>query len=703
MRRFASFTTGFALVAFAGLMGAVPVAASSVLEVPVAFPTIQAAINAAVNGDTVLVDPGTYTENIDFKGKLITVQSAQGPSVTTIDGGNVAPVVSFSTAETTAAVLQGFTIQHGNATATYSYDGGGVHISGASPTIEGNVITANVTCASGAGIGISFASPVIRDNLITGNSKQAGCSGQGGGGIDVGGAGSAQIIHNVITNNSSDFGGGIQLFAAGTPTLIDNTISNNSAGIQGGGIYAVNQSDATIVQNVIAGNTSAQNGGAVYVLPPSGTRGAFFVNNTFVNNLGSDSSLWLGGFDSQVQLTNNIISVNSTLPGILCDTTYSTTPPVLDHNDVFNAGGPAVQGSCSSAIGSSGNISADPKFVSSTDFHLQATSPAVDAGNNAAPSLPATDFDGLPRINGTVVDLGAYELQRPLALAAGSPISAVEGAAITVIVGQFSGGVGPFSATVAWGDGVSGPATISGGTISGSHTYADEGSDTVTVTVTDSTAATASATITATVADTSLTMNAGVNVTGAEGSIVTVRAGFSDANPLASSSDFTATIAWGDQTTSTGVVGTNATSGFTVTGTHTYAEEGSYTVTLTVTDDGGASGSTTIPASISDAALSATGKQLSEHHDTTFTATIATLSDADPGGVATDYTGSINWGDGTTTSCPSAACAIVRQSNGTFSISASHRFHKNGKFTVTIKLTDAGGSTVTTTTTISVG
>ena len=703
MRRLATFTTGFAVLAFAVLEGAVPAAASNVLEVPVAFPTIQAAINAAVNGDTVLVDPGTYVENIDFKGKLITVQSAKGPSVTTIDGGNVAPVVNFSTSETAAAVLQGFTIQHGNATGTYGYEGAGVHISGASPTVEGNVITANVSCASGTGIGISSASPVIRDNTITGNSKQSGCSGQGGGGIDVGGAGSAQIIHNTITNNSSDFGGGIDLFAAGTPTLLNNTISNNTAGIQGGGIYAVNQSDAMIVQNLITGNTSAQSGGAVYISPPSGTRGAFLVNNTFANNVGSDSSLWLGGFDSQVQLSNNIVSANNSLPAVLCDTTYSTTPPVLDHNDLFNAGGPAVQGSCGSVIGSSGNISADPKFVSSTDFHLQATSPAVDAGNNAAPSLPATDFDGFPRINGTVVDLGAYELQRPLVLAAGSPISAVEGAAFTATLGQFTGGTGPFSATVAWGDGQTGPATISGGTISGGHTYAEEGSDTVTVTVTDSTAATASATISATLTDAALTMTAGVNVTGAEGSTVTVGASFSDANPLASTADFTASIAWGDQRTSTGTVATGAGSTFTVSASHTYAEEGTYTVTVTVTDDGGASASTTIAASISDAALSATGRQLSEHHDTTFTATIATLSDADPGGVATDYSGLINWGDGTMTSCPSVSCGIVRQSNGTFSISASHRFHKNGKFTVTIQVADAGGATVNTTTTISVG
>ena len=184
-----------------GFMSAMPAGASSVLNVPGSYPTIQAAINASANGDTVLVAPGTYFENIDFKGKLITVQSAQGPSGTTIDGGNVAPVVNFSTGETSAAILQGFTLQHGNAPFAFGYEGAGIHIASASPTIAGNFITANTACGSGTGISVAFASPVIRDNTITGNSKQVGCSGQGGGGIYIRGAASAQIIHNTITNN----------------------------------------------------------------------------------------------------------------------------------------------------------------------------------------------------------------------------------------------------------------------------------------------------------------------------------------------------------------------------------------------------------------------------------------------------------------------------------------------------------------------
>jgi hypothetical protein len=63
-------------------------------------------------------------------------------------------------------------------------------------------------------------------------------------------------------------------------------------------------------------------------------------------------------------------------------------------------------------LGTSGNTSADPGFVGGGNYRLQAGSPAIGAGNNSAPSLPAADFDGLPRISGGVIDLGAFEFQQ---------------------------------------------------------------------------------------------------------------------------------------------------------------------------------------------------------------------------------------------------------------------------------------------------
>ena len=681
---------GAALLAIAAV-GAIPVSAANTLNVPGAYPTIQAAINAAGNGDTVLVAPGTYFENLSFNGKLITVQSAQGPSVTIIDGGGLAPVVNFSNAETTAAVLQGFTLQHGNAPFAFGYEGAGVHIASASPTIAGNVITANTACGSGTGISVAFASPVIRDNTITGNFKQAGCSGDGGGGIYVRGAASAQIIHNTITNNTSDFGGGIDLFASGTPTLSNNVISNNTAGIQGGGVYMVNQSDATIVQNLVTGNSSAQSGGGFYISIPSGDRGPVLVNNTVAGNSGSDSSVFLGGFDAQVQLSNNIVAASTAQPAVLCDTTYSSASPIFDHNDLFNSAGPATQGSCTQAVGGNGNISADPQFAAAGDYHLQATSPAIDAGNNGAPLLPSADLDGQPRINGTAVDQGVYEVQRPLALAMSSSVASVEGATSSVVLGHFSGGYGPFTASVDWGDGQVTAGAIAGGTVSGTHAYSEEGTFTVTVTITDSTAATAAGTTTVSVVDAALTLT-GAPVTSFEGATFSgAVASFTDADPNGVAGDYTATVSWGDQTTSTGTISANGSGGFAVSGSHSYAEEGTYTLAVTVSD-AVASASTTGSAGAVDASLSALGAAVSATEGASFNGTVATFTDADPNGAISDYTAIINWGDQT-----SSPGTITTSGSGGFVVSGSHTYAEEGAYTVSVAVSDSGGASVSAT------
>jgi hypothetical protein len=389
---------------------------AATINVPADQPTIQDGINVANPGDMVLVAPGTYSENINFLGKAITVKSSNGTKVTIIDGGKNAPVVTFAAGETSKSVLQGFTLQNGSSTFNSQYDGGGIYIYSASPTVLGNVIQNNTACNAGGGIAAEFSSARIQGNVIQNNS-QSGCSGgTGGGGINIGGAGSVVVIGNHILNNSwGSSGGGISLFAAGTPIIQNNFISrNSSSGTQGGGIWIVNNSNALIVQNLFFANTASQ-GGAIYLSMPSGSTGPVLVNNTILGGNGATqgSAVWAGGFDSQVFFYNNLLIGLSTQNAVYCDSTYSSTPPVFVNNDAYSASGSGLEGTCATEQGQNGNISADPLFVnaSKNNYQLQSTSPAIDAGDNSAPNIPKKDLAGKNRIVNGIIDLGAYEFQ----------------------------------------------------------------------------------------------------------------------------------------------------------------------------------------------------------------------------------------------------------------------------------------------------
>lgn len=391
------------------------------IRVPQDQPTIQAAINAANDGDTVLVSDGTYRENISFNGKAITLTSVNGPATTIIDGGATNTVVTFNSSEGTSSVLSGFTIRNGysNFNVPNFGDGGGIFISGGSPTITNNVITNNQAC-EGVGIWVHFGSPLIQGNTISNNS-QFGCSGGIGGGIAIGGEpNTTQVIGNLIKNNSmpqSTGGGGIGLNSVGSGPLIQNNIiSGNNGGINwGGGIVMINDESPEIVQNLIIDNTAGEGGGILWIIPVS-TPGILLLNNTIAHNDStSGSAIYDGGFDTNMAIQNNLIIAKAGEAAYFCQQNNgSTTPAVFANNDVFSDGGSAISGNCTVSTGSNGNISSDPLFVDAVvdNFHLQSTSPAVDAGNNTARiPLPATDLDGNPRIFNNIVDIGAYEFQ----------------------------------------------------------------------------------------------------------------------------------------------------------------------------------------------------------------------------------------------------------------------------------------------------
>ena len=408
-----------------------PASAASTLNVPGDYATIQAAINAASPGDTVLVAPGTYAGPVDFQAKAITLASTSGRNVTTISGGSTTPVVTINANAGEQPVLNGFTITGGS--------NGGVTTSGGPALIENNSITNNAVCNNGGGVDASFSSATIRDNVISGN-YESGCSGDFGGGVSIGGAGSVQLLHNVISGNSATEGGGVSLFAAAAAVVDSNVISdNNTTSGPGGGIWVVNgQSQVSITNNVITGNRGFP-GGGIDESVPFGDRGAFIFNNTLVGNVASPgSAINMEGFDNQANIVNNILESSTSASVLNCDTLYQAQPPVVLNNDAISTGGgTAYAGSCSGLQGKNGNFSADPQFVNGAagDYHLQFSSPAIDAGANT--SAPTLDIEGTTRpLDGNfdgvaVTDLGAFEL-------AAKGIVLAELATMRAIVSQLS-------------------------------------------------------------------------------------------------------------------------------------------------------------------------------------------------------------------------------------------------------------------------
>lgn len=195
------------------------------IHVPADQPTIQAAINIAMNGDTVLVSPGVFKENIDFHGKAITVASQSGPAVTIIDGGNLGTVVTFDTSEGSTSQLKGFTIRNGSASF-----GAGITMLGTSPTIVGNYFVSNIEGSGGFGaaIGGNGSSPDIEKNVFWNNA----CDAQFLSGVVSFVNGSSPHIANNIFHDNPCRAINMTLPQGNQPNVVNNTIFRNSVGVR---------------------------------------------------------------------------------------------------------------------------------------------------------------------------------------------------------------------------------------------------------------------------------------------------------------------------------------------------------------------------------------------------------------------------------------------------------------------------------------
>lgn len=393
---------------------AAPIWGQTTHNVPGNFSSIQEAILAAVDGDTVLVAPGTYVENIDFSGREITVVSSGGADLTTIDGSacttgmSTCSVVTFDGGEGPDALLDGFTLTGGLGSDSPA-EGGGVYCNNFSnPTLTNLVISDN-TAFRGGGVRVRNTNdPVLMVNCLIENNSAS----TGGAGVDSTGAltledcdisgntdggvralgGPLTMTRCVVSDNQAFSGGGVTACCNMTAFISECLITNNTADFGAG--LNTGDVDLLVTNSLIANNVAAVGGGALSAnINPGELR---FVNCTFTQNFGDDGSVFRFVSMTETTLENCIVWDNG--PLVIGG---SVSAPVDVSYSNFQGGVPGI-----------GNIDVDPQFVdpAGADFHLVPCSPCVDAGNTAAADLPSTDFEGDPRILNLVVDMGIDEV-----------------------------------------------------------------------------------------------------------------------------------------------------------------------------------------------------------------------------------------------------------------------------------------------------
>jgi hypothetical protein len=362
---------------------------------------IQTAINAATNGDLVLVNDGYYatgttatkqfltglsstyydTNRVAIT-KSVTVQSINGPTAAYIDGGG-----QFRCAfVTNGAILSGFTLQNGLAGWTQT-----------------TVLLGHSTTKTnlGYGAGVAGINPGLNQGLVTNCIISDNFAyGYGGGAAEV------SLVNCTLQYNSALSGGGAFACSLTNCVINDNnaqTTGKTSSGPQpptttesavGGGLYR------GWAYNCLVENNSAFDGGGAF--------GALsLINCTIVNN----SSSYAGGVDNIVLEAG--ITFNAFYNCIIYDNSASGT------NSNFGTGSLAFNSCCLTPLpaNGTGNFTNDPAFEDywGGDFHLQATSVCINSGDNSA-VIVTNDLDGNPRIIAATVDTGCYEFTNPASM-----------------------------------------------------------------------------------------------------------------------------------------------------------------------------------------------------------------------------------------------------------------------------------------------
>lgn len=311
----------FLAVVIVACLGAVGATRAATVRVPLDEPTIQAGVNAADQGDTVLVAPGVYSGDGNCGISVfsnVVLRSEAGPAATVIDCEN-------------RLYVDGISIW-----------GDGDLIP--RPTICGfSIINANRPGQEGGALCFHHADPTLLDCIVAGNAARCG-------GAIFCRESWPTIERCVITDNTAERGGGVYCTSSSCPAIVDCVVSRNFAAIEGGGLYLGEYSSSP---GAVDGCTVAANGS------PSG------------------AGIWFGRV-GDITVTNTIVAFNGPGAGINCGHPTTSSAPVVNECCVFgNAGGDSLCGEYSH------NFFMDPLFcdLESGDLTLCSTSPCLPEYN----------------------------------------------------------------------------------------------------------------------------------------------------------------------------------------------------------------------------------------------------------------------------------------------------------------------------------
>jgi parallel beta-helix repeat protein len=424
--------SAFTITLLGGIVLFAGTAAATERHVPSQYETIQEAINDCNNGDTVIVEPGYYYENLDFLGKAITVRSTDPNDPETVGDTFILCYgrgFIFDSGEGPNSVVSGFSIYGGNAD-----NGGAIYCNGSSPTISHCVIIESNASENGGGIYCNGGSPTI--SYCTIGLYGQWNSAKNGGGIYLNYS-DATISHCTIQYNraTDGSGGGIYCYGTGNPKINNCIIKNNTAEpFYGGGIFC-RESSPTISNSIVHSNWCEGQRSIIISAPQGGGGGiccqscdAKIVNCTVADNETDGSA---GGvycyWGGEVTVGNSIIWDNSILEygpeiGVGGGPDGGGALMTISYSDVKGGQSNAYIGWWASLNWDSGNINSDPCFADSSngDYHLKSiagrwnpsseswvtdavTSQCIDAGN---PGCPLGDEPS--DANNVRINMGAY-------------------------------------------------------------------------------------------------------------------------------------------------------------------------------------------------------------------------------------------------------------------------------------------------------